>query len=183
MKKLFVAASLAFAMSLGAVEFAVDVVHSKIEFKTKHLLVTNVGGDFKDFDGKLDVDLGKKKINSLEGQIVIDSVNTGNQDRDNHLRGASFFDSGKNPKGYLKMTRQEGDKFYGVLTLNGVSREVVFNVALSDVVIHPKTKAEVMAVELEGKVNRKDFKIGMDTPNAIVGDEVKISINLELNRK
>lgn len=183
MKKIFVATGLAFALSLGAVEFAVDAVHSKIEFKTKHLLVSNVGGDFKDFDGKLDVDLGKKKINSLEGQIIIDSVNTGNQDRDNHLKSASFFDADKNPKGYLKMTRQEGDKLHGILTLNGISREVVFNVALSDVIIHPKTKAEVMAVELEGKINRKDFKIGMDTSNAVVSDEVKISINLELNKK
>lgn len=183
MKKVFVAAGLAFAMSLGAVEFAVDAVHSKIEFKTKHLLVTNVGGDFKDFDGKLDIDLGKKKINSLEGQIIINSVNTGNQERDHHLRSASFFDAEKNPKGYLKMTRQEGDKLYGILTLNGISKEVIFNLALSDVVIHPQTKSEVMAVELEGKVNRKDFKIGMDTPNAVVGDEVKISINLELNKK
>lgn len=183
MKKIFIAAGLAFAMSLGAVEFAVDVVHSKVEFKVKHLLVTNVGGDFKQFDGKLDVDTDKKKINFLEGNIVINSIDTGNKERDNHLRGAAFFDSEKNPNGYLKMTHQEGDKFYGVLTLNGVSREVVFDVMLSDLVVHPKTKADVMAVELEGRINRKDFKIGMDTPSAVVGDEVRISVNLELNKK
>lgn len=183
MKKFFVATGLALAINLGAVEFIVDSVHSNVEFKTKHLLVTNVSGNFKDFDGKLDVDLKKKKINSLEGQITINSVNTGNQERDEHLRSPSFFDAEKNPKGYLKMTRQEGNKLYGILTLNGVSKEIVLDLALSDIVIHPKTKSKIMAIELEGKVNRKDFKIGMDTPDAIVGDEVKISINLELNKK
>lgn len=183
MKKIFVAAGLAFALSLGAVEFGIDLVHSNVEFKTKHLLVTNVSGSFKDFDGKIDVDVKRKRINALEGQITIDSINTGNQERDSHLKSASFFDAGKNPKGYLKMTRQEENKLYGILTLNGVSKEVVFDLTLSDVVIHPKTKGEVMAIELEGEVNRRDFKIGMDTPSAVVGDEVKISINLELNKK
>lgn len=183
MKKSFIAAGLAFALSLGAVEFGVDQVHSKVEFKTKHLLVSNVGGDFKNFDGKFDIDVNRKTINVLEGEVSIDSIDTGNQERDEHLRSASFFNASKNPKGYLKMTHHEADKLYATLTLNGVTQEVVFDLVLTDPVVHPMKKIQVVGIELTGSVNRKDFKIGVDTPSAIVGDEVKIAINLELNKK
>ncbi|WP_027326833.1 YceI family protein [Helicobacter pametensis] len=180
MKKTLIAAGLALALSLGAGEYKVDPAHSSVEFKVKHLLVSNVGGSFKNFDGKIDLDPKSKKINFLEGEINIGSINTENQKRDDHLRSPDFFDAQKNPKGHFKMTQQDGDKIYGILTLNGVSKEVEFGIDISDAIIHPKTKKNIVGLELEGEIKRKDFGIGANTPDSIVSDKVKISINLEL---
>lgn len=173
-------AGLILAANLGADEYKIDAAHSNIGFKVKHLLVSTVGGNFKNFNGKIDLDPANKKINFFEGEIAVDSINTDNEKRDDHLKSPDFFDVKKNPKGYFKMTKQEGDKLYGILTFGSVSREVVFDAEMSDVVVHPKTKKNVTALELEGKINRKDFNIGSGVPNTVVGDEVKIIINLEL---
>lgn len=180
MKKVLVMAGLILALNLGADEYKIDAAHSSVGFKVKHLLVSTVGGKFKDFNGKIDLDPANKKINFFEGEIAIDSVDTDNQKRDDHLKSPDFFDAKKNPKGYFKMTKQEEDKLYGILTFGSVSREVVFDVDISDIIVHPKTKKNTAAIDLEGKINRKDFEIGSGVPNTVVGDEVKITINLEL---
>lgn len=181
MKKSLVAVSLATLVSLGAVEFWIDKVHSSVDFKTKHLLVSNVSGSFEQFSGKIDIDITNKILKVFEGQIVVKSINTKNDGRDDHLRSPDFFDATKYPTGYFKMQKQEGNKLYGVLTLKGVSKSVVFDVSISDVVKHPKTKKDVVALEIGGEIKRKDFGIGSGVSDAVVGDTIKISINLELN--
>lgn len=182
MKKSFVALSLATLMSLGAVEFVIDKAHSSVEFKTKHLLVSNVNGNFDQFDGKVDLDVSSKTLKVFEGEIEMSSIDTKSDGRDKDVRSASFFDVAKYPKGYFKMTKQEGNKLYGDLTLRGVTKPVVFDVSVSDMVKHPKTQKDVVAVQLEGAINRKDFNIGSKVPDAVVSDTIKISINLELNK-
>lgn len=182
MRKAFLAFSLVGLVGLGAVEFDIDKVHSSIDFKTKHLLVSNVSGDFERYNGKVDVDLESKTLKVFEGEIYMESVNTKSAGRDKDVRGVGFFDVAKYPMGYFKMQKQEGDKLYGVLTLKGVSKPVVFGVEVSDMVKHPKTKKDVVGVQIEGKINRKDFGIGSNVPNAVVSDEIKININLELNK-
>ena len=180
MKKTLSIVAIASLLSLGAVEFKFDPTHSSVDFKVKHLLVSNVGGSFKKFDGHFDIDSKSKKINTLEGTIEISSIDTGNAKRDEHLLGSDFFDVSKNPKGYFKMTKQDKDKIYGTLTLAGVSKEVVFDMKMSDPIIHPKTKKEVVGLELEGKINRKDFAIGKSFLDSTISDEIRISINFEL---
>lgn len=182
MKKSLVAVSLATLVSLGAVEFWIDKVHSSVDFKTKHLLVSNVNGSFEQFSGKIDIDVASKTLKVFEGEILMDSINTKSEGRDKDVKSASFFDVAKYPKGYFKMQKQEGDKLYGTLTLRGVSKPVVFDVSVSDMVKHPKTQKDVIAVQVEGAINRKDFGIGSKVPDAVVSDTIKISINLELNK-
>lgn len=182
MKKSFVALSLATLMSLGAVEFVIDKAHSSVEFKTKHLLVSNVNGNFDQFEGKVDLDVSSKMLKVFEGEIEMSSIDTKSDGRDKDVRSASFFDVAKYPKGYFKMTKQEGNKLYGDLTLRGVTKPVAFDVSVSDMVKHPKTQKDVVAVQLEGAINRKDFNIGSKVPDAVVSDTIKISINLELNK-
>lgn len=182
MKKSFVALSVVAMISLGAVEFGIDKIHSSVDFKTKHLLVSNVSGTFENFSGKVDVDVEKRMLTALEGEIQMASVNTKSDGRDKDVRGVGFFDVAKYPQGYLKMQKQEGNKLYGILTLKGVSKPVVFDVEVSGMVKHPKSKKDVVGVQIEGKINRKDFGIGSSVPDAVVSDEIKISINLELNK-
>lgn len=182
MKKSFVALSLATLMSLGAVEFVIDKVHSSVDFSARHLLVSNVNGSFENFSGKVDVDVAKKILNVFEGEITMASINTKSDGRDKDVKSEGFFDVAKYPKGYFKMQKQGGNKLYGTLTLRGISKPVVFDVSVSDMVKHPKTQKDVVAVLVEGSINRKDFNIGSNVPNAVVGDTIKISINLELNK-
>lgn len=182
MKKSLATLSLATLMSLGAVEFVIDKDHSSVDFKTKHLLVSNVSGSFESFSGKIDLDVASKTLKVFEGEIMINSVNTKNDGRDNHLKSQDFFDASAYPKGYFKMQKQEGDKLYGTLTLRGVSKPVVFDVSVSDMVKNPKSKKDVVALEIEGDIKRKDFGIGSSIPAGVVSDKIKISINLELNK-
>lgn len=182
MKKSFIALSLATLMSLGAVEFVIDQAHSSVDFKTKHLLVSNVNGSFEQFSGKIDLDVASKTLKVFEGEILMSSINTKSDGRDKDVKSSSFFDVANYPKGYFKMQKQEGNKLYGDLTLRGVTKPVVFEVSISDMVKHPKTKKDVVGVQLEGAINRKDFNIGSKVPDAVVSDAIKISINLELNK-
>lgn len=182
MKKTFLALSLVGLIGMNAVEFQIDKVHSSVEFNTKHLLVSNVNGVFEQFDGKVDVDLKTKKLNMLEGEVAMASIDTKNVGRDDDVRSNAFFNAASFPKGYFKMEKQEGSKLYGVLTLKGVSKPVVFDIEVSDMVKHPKTKKDVVGVQIEGSINRKDFGIGENVPNAVISDKIKISINLELNK-
>ncbi|RDU69112.1 polyisoprenoid-binding protein [Helicobacter cholecystus] len=182
MKKTFLAFSLVGLIGLNAVEFEIDKVHSSVEFKTKHLLVSNVNGAFEKFDGKIDVDLQNKKLNVFEGEIAIDSINTKNSGRDTDVKGDGFFNSASFPKGYFKMEKQVDNKLYGVLTLKGVSKPVVFDVEISDMVKHPKTQKDVVGIQIEGNINRKDFGIGEKVPDAVVSNKILININLELNK-
>lgn len=182
MKKTFLALSLMGLIGINAVEFQIDKVHSSVEFNTKHLLVSNVNGAFEQFSGKVDVDLEKKKLNVFEGEITMASINTKSAGRDNDVKGSTFFNVASFPKGYFKMEKQVDDKLYGTLTLKGVSKPVVFDVEVSDMVKHPKTKKDVVGVQIEGSINRKDFGIGENVPNAVVSDKIKIYINLELNK-
>lgn len=180
MKRFVFALGLAFVLGVNASEFKIDTAHSSIEFKVKHLLVSNVGGSFKKFDGKIDLDPQDKRINFMEGEIEVASINTDNQKRDEHLKSPDFFNASKNPKAHFKMTKHDGDKLYGILTLNGISKEIELDLQMSDMIVHPKTKKDVIALELEGKINRKDFGIGVSTPSSVVGDEVKMIINFEM---
>lgn len=182
MKKTLSIVALSSLLGLGAVEFKLDPSHSSVDFKIKHLLVSNVGGSFKKFDGRFDIDSKSKKINTLEGTIEISSIDTGNAKRDEHLLSADFFNASKNPEGHFKMSKQEGNKLYGVLTLSGVSKEIVFDMEMSDAIIHPRTQKEVIGLELRGKINRKDFGIGKSFLDSTVGDQVIITINLELSK-
>ncbi|PAF52179.1 YceI family protein [Helicobacter sp. 13S00477-4] len=181
MKK-FLSIALISALSLSpmiAKNFTIDKSHSSVNFEVKHMLISKVNGVFNNFDGILDIDPSTKKINKLQGEISISSVDTKNSKRDTHLKANDFFDLQKFPKGTFKMTKQEGDKLYGDLTIRGITKPVVWEVKVSGPVTNPMTKKQLMALDIEGKINRKDFQVGVDTPNTIVSDEVKVNIQIE----
>lgn len=183
MKKSFIALGLVSILSLGAAEFLIDAPHSSVGFKAKHLLVSNVYGGFDKFKGKVDIDVESKKVNVFEGELVISSINTKNDARDKHLKSPDFFDAQKYPVGLFKMTKQEGNKLYGDLTLRGVSKPIVLDMEMSDAIEHPKTKKQIVGMELKGKVARKDFGIGDTFLGSVISEEIEININLELNKK
>lgn len=172
---LLVASALAFAA-----DYAVDTTHSQVEFKIKHLSVSNVKGNFGKFDGSLSVDNGV--LSALNGEVDINSINTNNKNRDEHLLASDYFDAKKFPKAQLKLVKMDGDKGVFALSIRGVTKQVNLEVEILGVTKDERSGKEVIGLSLEGTINRKDFKIAEGTPNAALGEEVKLTIDIEGRR-
>lgn len=185
MKKVFLAAIL-LCTTLWAGEYTLDHAHSKVSFKIKHLMISNVVGYFDTFDGTFTYDEKEAKVTALKGQIDTVSINTANKKRDNHLRSADFFDAGKFPQMTFVMTKAEDDALYGNLTIKDVTKEVKLDFENGGSVKDPWGNQKA-AFSLEGKINRKDFGLNwnkvLETGGFVVGDVVKMSIEIEGNLK
>lgn len=176
MKKLVLCMAVG-ASCLMAKPYTIDVSHSSVGFGVKHMSISNVEGNFDKFSGTLDVE--GKKITMLEGEVEIASINTKTQARDKHLNAADFFDSSKFPKASLKLVKHDGKKLEADVSIRGITKRVIFNVQLNGPVKNPQSGKEIIAISLDGKLNRKDFKVGADTANAMVSDNVNVKIELE----
>lgn len=183
MRKIIVATALSVACSaaLLAVPYEIDASHSSVGFGVKHMSVSNVKGSFDKFSGTLDVE--GKTIKALSGEVEISSINTNSSARDKHLNAPDFFDSKKFGKATLELVKHNGKKLEANITIRGITKKVVFNVELNGPVKHPKTGKDLVALTLQGKLNRKDFGVGTDTGNAMVSDNVDVHIELEAMQK
>ncbi|MFE8601877.1 YceI family protein [Archangium violaceum] len=174
-----------------ATEFEIDSAHSGASFSVKHMMVSNVRGAFSKVTGSANID--EKDITKSTVQAVIDAttVNTNEPKRDEHLKSPDFFDTAKFPTITFKSTKVEkaGDnlKVTGDLTLHGVTKPVTLDVeGFTTEAKDPwgNTKRGGTATT---KINRKDFGLGwnkvLDTGGVAVGEEVSITLDLELNKK
>ena len=169
--------------SLGATEYLVDNSHSTIGFKVRHMMVASVRGQFKDFNGSYNYDPIKKVISSLNGTVKVSSIDTGDKDRDDHLRNKDFFDALKFPQMKLKLIKHESDKVHISLTIKNITKIIKFNVDfLSGESKDPWGNIK-SGFELNGKISRKDYNIMfqkiLETGGVAVGDEVKINLEIE----
>ncbi len=191
-RKLFAAAVLTTlaALPLRADTFAIDPVHSEVSFQIRHL-VSNVRGRFNDFAGAVQMDPRNLQNSSVEFHIKATSIDTNQADRDKHLRSADFFDVEKFPEITFKSKsiRPAGKDKYnvtGTLTLHGVSKDVTLPVILTGQSKDPGGDA-LAGFETETTLNRKDYGIVwnkvLDSGGAMLGDDVKISINLATVKK
>lgn len=188
MKKIATAlAALLLGASVFATDFELDGSHSSVGFSVKHLMVSNVKGKFKKFDGNFSYDEKSKKISALEGIVETASVDTDIQKRDDHLRSADFFDSAKFPKMNFVMTKytplKAGKaKVAGNLTIKGITKPVIFDAEVSSPVKDPWGGTRI-GMTLTSQINRKDFGLNwnkaLEAGGFVVGDEIKISVELE----
>lgn len=176
----FILVSLISIGVLGAKEYDIDKSHSEVGFQTKHLKIAIVNGKFDSFTGKIDIDSKTNKINSLEGEVDISTINTSHTSRDGDLKKSNYFDAEKFPKATLKMISHKGNKVVAELTLKGITKKITFDADLQGPIIHPMNNKEVYSLSLSQDINRKDFNIAPDVPSALVDDNVKIKINMEL---
>lgn len=167
--------------------WTIDTAHSEIGFKVKHLVISTVSGKFNAFEGKLEgepADLTNAKISF---SADIESIHTGNEQRDGHLKSGDFFDAASHPKLTFQSTsiEKKGDdyKVAGDLTLKGVTKPVTLNVEFGGVQksLYGQT---VAGFEVTGKINRQDFGLTWsavtEAGGVVVGDEVKLAANLEV---
>ena len=163
-----------------AADYKLDTAHSQVEFKIKHLGLSNVKGNFGKFDGTLSADNGK--LTALNGDVDISSINTNNQNRDEHIKAPDYFDAQKFPKATLKLIKMSGDNGEFDLSIKGVTKRVNLGVEIFGVSKDERAGQEVIGLSLSGKINRKDFGIATGTPSAALGDEVTLTIDIEGRR-
>ena len=174
-----------------AATWQMDPAHSSFEFKIRHLTVSNVKGDFSKFKGVVMMD--DQNITNLKVEVTIDaaSVNTGHAQRDEHLRGADFFDVTKYPtisfvsKRVIK-TDANRLKVVGDLIIHGVTREITVDVEGPTAEVKDPRANFRRGATATTKINRRDFGLiwnrALDTGGLLVGDEVSIYIEVELVR-
>lgn len=165
----------------------IDEVHTHISFSARHMMVSNVRGQFRKYRGTVELDAADFTRSKFEGEVDIASVDTGNSQRDDHLRTSDFFDAPHHPKMTFKSTRIEpkGDSEYvvhGDLTIRGVTKPIALDVEFHGVSKNPWGKT-VTGVSARGTVNRKDWGVNynalLETGGVAVSEKVKIEIDAE----
>ena len=159
-----------------AKDYNVDVSHSQIGFKIKHLSVSNVSGNFGKFEGNIKVD--NNTLGALSGEVDISTINTNNKDRDAHIQSPEYFDTKKFPKATLKLVKMNGSNGTFELTIKGITKQITLDVEVFGTSKNMKGN-EVVGLELSGKINRKDFNIASSTPSVALSEEVTLSISIE----
>jgi polyisoprenoid-binding protein YceI len=170
----------------------IDPDHSSLQFKVRHLMVSNVKGDFTKATGVVTID--DKDINNLKVELTIDaaSVNTDHAKRDEHLRGQDFFDVAKYPTITFvskKVIKAGPDRLnvVGDLTIHGVTREVTVDVEGPTSEVKDPWGNFRRGATATTKINRKDFGLTwnrvLETGGVVVGEEVNIYVEVELVRK
>jgi len=162
-------------------KWILDPAHSELTFKVKHMMITNVKGEFKNFNIEIE---GEDIFNSpLNVTVDASSINTNNTDRDNHLKSADFFDAENHKELSFKSTsfKQEDDDEYelkSILTIKGISKEVALEVEFGGINKDPWGN-EKAGFSVEGKINRKDWGLNwnaaLETGGVLVSEEVKIA--------
>lgn len=165
----------------------IDTVHSHVGFSVKHMMVATVRGQFKDYRGTLRIDAKDFTKSTFEGEIDVASVDTGNADRDNHLRTNDFFDVANHPKITFKSTsieaKGEGEYLvHGDIGIRGVVKPITLEVEYLGTSKNPYGKT-VAGLAVRGTVNRKEFGVAfnavLETGGVAVGEKVKLELDIE----
>lgn len=168
------------SVPIFAVPYSVDVSHSSVGFKVKHMMISTVSGNFSGFNGVYDLEKGVLK--SLTATIKADTIDTGIAKRDEHLRSADFFDVKRFPDMTFKMITQQGNKVTGDLTIHGITKKVELTVDMGGEITDPWGDKRSGFI-LTGSVNRKDYGLlwnkAMEAGGVVVGEEVKIIVEVE----
>ncbi|SDK28893.1 Polyisoprenoid-binding protein YceI [Catalinimonas alkaloidigena] len=168
--------------------WTIDPTHSEVQFKVKHLVISTVTGHFSIYDGKVTTEESDWTTAQILFSVNIDSINTGQEQRDAHLKSADFFDAANYPQMTFESTSIEkvSDdtyKLHGTLSIRDVSKPVTLNVEYGGQTtdFYGNQKA---GFEINGKINRKEFGLTWngvtEAGSIVVSDEVKLIANIQL---
>lgn len=171
--------------------WTVDPAHSEITFKVKHLVISTVTGSFKSFDATIESENDDFEDAKVTFEADINSIDTGNEDRDNHLKSDDFFNAAEHPKLLFESTsfKKIGDgeyKLIGDLTIRGNTKTIELDAEYGGTVEDPygNTKA---GFDVTGKINRKEFGLTWsavtEAGSVVVSDDVKLNLNVQFTRK
>lgn len=173
------------------VTYQIDPVHSNVHFSIRHLMISNVRGAFTGVKGTVVYDSDNPAGSSLQAEIDVNTIDTRDENRDNHLKTADFFDVEKYPTIKFVSTSVEKTgtnefKVTGDLTIHGVTKPIVLNVEeVSEETKDPWGNMR-MGASAKAKLNRKEFGLSFNAPletgGVMLGDEVKLEFDLEVVR-
>jgi len=165
--------------------WTIDAVHSDVSFTVRHMMVSKVRGAFREFSGQIVTGTDPLE-SSVTAEIALESIDTGNSQRDNHVRSADFFDVASYPTMSYRSTAvtptADGFEVSGELTLKGITRPVALSLELNGFTADPYggTRAGFSAT---AQINRRDFGVDISMPmdggGVVVGDKVTISLEIE----
>ena len=168
--------------------YKIDAAHSEITFKVKHLMITNVTGNFNKFDATLESSKEDFTDAKISFEADVDSISTNNEQRDGHLKSEDFFAAEKFPKlsfvstSFDKVSDDEY-KLAGTLTLRGVSKPIELSVEYGGTATDPYGQVK-SGFEISGKINRKDFGLvwtaTTEAGGIVVSDEVKLNLSVQM---
>ena len=170
-----------------AADYKIDSVHSSAQFSVRHLMVSNVKGEFTKVSGSIAYDEKNLAASKVEAEIDATTVNTHESARDNHLKSPDFFDVARYPAitFKIKLFYKDGGvlKIKGDLTMHGTTKEVILTVDGPSPEIKDPWGNARFGASATTKINRQDFGVSwskaLDGGGALVGDEVTITIDLE----
>ncbi|MES1213914.1 MAG: YceI family protein [Bacteroidota bacterium] len=173
---------------MAKTKWSLDPMHSELGFKIRHLMITNVSGNFNKFNIEVEADGDDFASAKVKADIDVDSINTNNEQRDAHLRNADFFETGTHPKVDFKSTKVEKageDTFnlYGDLTIKGITKPVKLSLEHAGLAKDPWGNLKA-GFSVSGKINRKDFGISFNSPletgGVALGEEIKINGEIQM---
>jgi polyisoprenoid-binding protein YceI len=182
------AALLAVPALAAPTRYDIDPVHSNIGFSVKHMMVTNVRGEFSGVKGTVDFDAKNPAASKVEATVDAATIDTRDPNRDKHLKSDDFFAVEKHPTLQFKSKKfikdGAGWKIVGDLTMKGVTKEVTLTTTAPTPEVKDPMGNQRLGVSATTKVNRKDFGINwnkaMDNGGVVVGNDVQVNLDLSL---
>lgn len=171
-------------------KWLLDASHSVVEFSVKHLMIAKVRGLFHTFDANIEADLNDLSTATIAVNIDLASVDTRNEDRDNHLKSADFFDVENSPSlnfvaTSIKAAGADEYTLVGNVTLQGVTKEESFKVTFEGASTDPWGN-EKAGFSATGSLKRSDYGLtynaALETGGVLIGDDIKINIEFELQK-
>ncbi len=167
-------------------KWIVDTAHSEIGFSVKHMMISKVTGSFTSYEATIEANEEDLQDALIDFKIDVESINTKNEDRDAHLRSVDFFDVEQFPyitfKGNEIVKKNDEYEMTGDFTMKDVTRPATFKIEYNGKATDP-WGSEVVAFDVEGKVNRRDFGLtwnqALETGGVIVGEDIKITLAIE----
>ncbi len=169
----------------------IDPAHSQVTFSVRHMMISTVKGQFKVLSGHLHIDEQNPANSAVDAQVATASIDTRDERRDGHLQSPDFFDAAQYPTITFKSTKVEplGGNEYNVtgdLTMHGITKPVTFKAEYAGQGKNP-WGMQVAGLSATTKINRKDWDLtwnqGLEAGGVLVGEEVKIEIDLETTYK
>lgn len=170
-------------------KWVVDGAHTSVGFTVKHMMFSKVKGSFSGIEGTMTGSPDHFTEATIDFSIDVASISTNNDDRDNHLRSADFFETEQFPNMTFtstSITQQDDDEYKvtGDMTIKGVTKPVTFDVEYEGTAKNP-WGVDVIAYEVKGKIKREDFGLTwnqvLEAGGVLVGNDIKISIDVQLN--
>ncbi len=168
--------------------YKIDAAHSEITFKVKHLMITNVTGNFTKFDATLESNADDFSDAKISFEADVNSISTNNEQRDGHLKSDDFFGAEAFPAltfTSTSFTKKSNDEYslVGDLTIKGTTKTIELNVEYGGTVTDGYGQVKA-GFEINGKINRKDFGLTWgavtEAGGIVVSDEVKLNLGVQM---